>query len=46
MVIDMVPFYLVGCWMFGIVLGYSIGRFHALKKVSEFLDKLGVKRAE
>jgi len=35
---DMVPVYLVVCWIMGMLAGYMIGRFYAMKKVLAKLD--------
>jgi len=37
---DMIPIYLVACWIFGGLGGYIIGRFHTMKKVLTKLDAL------
>lgn len=43
---DMVPVYLVSCWIMGMLAGYMIGRFSVMKEVLAKLDALGGKSVQ
>lgn len=37
---DMMPVYLVWCWVLGMLAGFMIGRYYGFKKILNKLEKI------